>query len=212
LAALSKRWVGKEEQSFSKLKEAALPPGALKPKLENAIRRIELQVQKLDQTGYRFGERDKNIFDRVVDAYEKHDTKRAQIFANELAEIRKMEAMILHARLALEQIVLRLKTVTELGDVAVTLAPAIGVVQNIKRGMAAISPQAEKELTSIGDLLGAIVWDAGSIAGSTISFDTVNEDSQNILTEAATVAEQRMKTKFPELPPIKERVGEKLAP
>jgi len=212
LAALSKRWVGKEEQSFSKLKEAALPPGALKPKLENAIRRIELQVQKLDQTGYRFGERDKNIFDRVVDSYEKHDTKRAQIYANELAEIRKMEAMILHARLALEQIVLRLRTVTELGDVAMTLAPAIGVVQNIKRGMAAISPQAEKELTSIGDLLSGIVWDAGSITGSTISFDTVNEDSQNILTEAAAVAEQRMKTKFPELPAIKERVGEKLAP
>jgi len=212
LTALSKRWAGKHEQSFSRLKEAALPQGALKPKLENAIRRIELQVQKLDQTGYRFGERDKSIFDRVVDAYEKHDTKRAQIYANELAEIRKMETMILHARLALEQIVLRLRTVTELGDVAVTLAPAIGVVQNIKRGMAAVSPQAEKELTSIGDLLSTIVWDAGSITGSTISFDTVNEDSQNILTEAAAVAEERMKTKFPELPPIRERVGEKLPP
>jgi len=212
LTALSKRWAGKEEEPYSRLKGAELPPGALKPRLENAIRRIELQVQKLEQTGSRFGERDKSIFNRVVDAYEKHDTKRAYIYANELAEIRKMEVMILHARLALEQIVMRLKTVTELGDVAVTLAPVIGVVQNVKRGMAEISPQAEKELTSISDLLSGIVWDAGSIAGSTISFDTANEDSQKILVEASAVAEQRMKTKFPELPPIKEKVGEKLAP
>lgn len=212
MTALSKRWAGKEEEPYSRLKGAELPPGALKPRLENAIRRIELQVQKLEQTGSRFGERDKSIFNRVVDAYEKHDTKRAYIYANELAEIRKMEVMILHARLALEQIVMRLKTVTELGDVAVTLAPVIGVVQNVKRGMAEISPQAEKELTSISDLLSGIVWDAGSIAGSTISFDTANEDSQKILVEASAVAEQRMKTKFPELPPIKEKVGEKLAP
>jgi hypothetical protein len=34
-----------------------------------------------------------------------------------------------------------------------------------------------------------------------INFDTVNEDAQKILTEAATVAEQKVKDKFPELPP-----------
>jgi len=213
MASFSKRWDRQDEPSMStKIKEAINPPGALKPRLETAIRRIEVQVQKLDQTSNRFGERDKSIFNRVVDAYEKHDMTRAHIFANELAEIRKMEQMILNAKLALEQIVLRLKTVTELGDVAVTLGPVIGVVQNIKRGMAAISPEAEKELTSISDLLSGIVWDAGSIAGTTINFDTVNEDSQKILFEASAVAEQRMKTKFPELPSIDEKLGEKLKP
>jgi len=35
----------------------------------------------------------------------------------------------------------------------------------------------------------------------TLNFDTVNEDAQKILTEAATVAEQKIKEKFPELPP-----------
>lgn len=213
MASLSKRWEAKNEQPLSaKIKESVRSPGALKPRLENAIHKIDIQVQKLDQTSNRFSDRDKSIFTRVVDSYEKHDMMRAHVFANELAEIRKMEQMILHAKLALEQIVLRLKTVTELGDVAVTLAPVIGVVQNIKRGMSAISPEAEKELTDIGDLLSGIVWDAGSITGSSINFDSVNEDSQKILSEAAVIAEQRMKTKFPELPSIDEKVGEKLKP
>jgi len=213
MASLSKRWEAKNEQPLSaKIKESVRPQGALKPRLENAIHKIDIQVQKLDQTSNRFNDRDRSIFNRVVDAYEKHDMMRAHVFANELAEIRKMEQMIFHAKLALEQIVLRLKTVTELGDVAVALAPVIGVVQNIKRGMAAVSPEAEKELTDIGDLLSGIVWDAGSITGSSINFDTVNEDSQKILSEAAAIAEQRMKTKFPELPSIDEKVGEKLKP
>ena len=43
--------------------------------------------------------------------------QRVNVFANELAEIRKMEKMIVHARLALEQIVIRLRTVSELGNV-----------------------------------------------------------------------------------------------
>jgi len=157
-------------------------------------------------------ERDKSIFNRVVDAYEKHDTTRAHIFANELAEIRKMESMILQARLALDQIVLRLKTVTELGDIAVTLAPVIGVLQSIKHSMGGISPEATNEFTAIGDLLSGIVLDAGVISGSTINFDTVNEDSQKIIVEAAAVAEQRMKTRFPEIPAIDEKTGEKVRP
>ena len=35
----------------------------------------------------------------------------------------------------------------------------------------------------------------------TLNFDSVNEDASKILTEAATVAEQKIKDKFPDLPP-----------
>lgn len=35
----------------------------------------------------------------------------------------------------------------------------------------------------------------------TLNFDRVDEDASKILTEAATVAEQKIKDKFPELPP-----------
>jgi division protein CdvB (Snf7/Vps24/ESCRT-III family) len=125
---------------------------------------------------------------------------RANVFANELAEVRKMEKMIMHARLALEQIVLRLKTVSELGDVVSTLAPAVGVLRTVRTGMASIFPEAERELGQIGNLLNGIIIDAGQSTGLTINFENANEDAQKILTEAASVAEQRIKEKFPDLP------------
>ncbi len=198
----AKRWEEKEiNQPFTeRIKEAVRPPGPLKPRLDMAIRRIELQIQKLDQASERFSQRDKSIFARIVDAYTKHDMARANVFANELAEIRKMEKMIMHARLALEQIVLRLRTVTELGDVVSTLGPAISVLRAVQVGMANVFPEAEKELGQINNLLSGIIVEAGQSTGLSINFEAANEDAQKILSEAAAVAEQRIKDKLPELP------------
>jgi len=207
----AKRWEERELGApfATKVKETVRPPGPLKPRLDFAIRRIELQIQRLEQATDRFSERDKSIFARIVEAYTKHDMPRANVFANELAEIRKMERMIMHAGLALEQIVLRLKTVSELGDVVSTLAPAVGVLRGIRTGMAGIFPEAEKELGQIGTLLSGIIIDAGQSTGLTINFETANEDAQKILNEAATVAEQKIKEKFPELPAGMPAVEEK---
>jgi len=194
-----------------RVKEAIRPPGPLKPRLDVAVRGIEIQIQRLDKASDRFSERDKSIFARIVNAYSKHDMPRANVFANELAEIRKMEKMIMHARLALEQIVLRLKTVSELGDVVTTLAPAISVLRSVRNGMSTVFPEAERELGQIGNLLSGIVFDAGQSSGLSIDFESANEDAQKIMNEAATVAEQKIKDKFPELPAGLPSIGEAAA-
>jgi division protein CdvB (Snf7/Vps24/ESCRT-III family) len=200
----SKKWESRRDEQplTNRVKDAVRPPGPLKPRLDFAVRRIELQVQKLDQATERFSQRDKTIFARIVDAYTKHDTSRANVFANELAEIRKMERLIINARLALEQIVLRLRTVSELGDVVSTLGPAVSVLRSVKTGLVSVFPEAESELGEIGNMLSGIMIEAGQgSSGMTLSFDSVNEDAAKILTEASTVAEQRIKEKFPDLPP-----------
>ena len=199
----AKKWEAKrDDQPFTdRIKDTVKPPGPLKPRLDFAVRRIELQVQKLDQATDRFTQRDKAIFARIVDAYTKHDSARANVFANELAEVRKMERLIINARLALEQIVLRLRTVSELGDVVSTLGPAVGVLRSVRAGLVSVFPEAENELGEIGNMLSGIMIEAGQGSGMTLNFDAVNEDAQKILTEAATVAEQKIKDKFPELPP-----------
>ena len=198
----AKRWgEGVNDIPLSdRIKDAVHPPGPLKPRLDFAVKRMELQIQRLDKASDRFSERDKSIFAKIVNAYTKHDMARANVFANELAEIRKMEKMIMHARLALEQIVLRLSTVSELGDVVSTLAPAVSVLRSVKIGMATVFPEAERELGSIGNLLSGIIMDAGYNSGMNIDFQTAGEDAQKILTEAATVAEAKVKEKFPDLP------------
>lgn len=184
----------------SQVKKAIRSPGQLKPRLDHAVQRLDAQVQRLDQTSNRLSERDKSLFAKVVEAYSKHDQQHANAFANELTEIRKTEKTVMNARLALEQIVLRLKTVTELGDMVYTLGPVIGVLSSVKNAITGVLPDAGRELEQIGIELNGIIGEAGQTSGLTLDFAANSQEAQRILTEAASIAEERTKEKFPELP------------
>ena len=213
---LSEKFAGKWQEReaktpfYAKIKEAVRSPGPLKPRLNFAIKRIKLQVERLEKATDRFSERDKSLFARTVKAYSKRDMVRANVFANELAEMRKTEKMIVHTRLALEQIALRLSTVSEFGDVVSALAPTVGVLRGVRTGMAGVLPEAERELGQIGDLLNEIIIDTGQSTGLDVNFEAANEDAQNILKEAATIAEQKIKEELPEIPADVPTVREKV--
>lgn len=202
-----KKW---EESSEGGIKAAIRPTIPLKSKIELAIRRVEAQIQYLESTLNRLTDRDKYLFSKVVDAYSKHQIQRANVFANELAELRKMANFMMNSELALERVVLRLRTVTQLGNVMVTLAPATQVLQSVRTGIAGILPNAEKELGSVGMMLNDIIVEAGQTTGVTPDFEVASEDAMRILKEASAVAEQRMREKFPELPSLRqiEKAGE----
>ena len=200
-----KKWSRDEGTTFRRrVKEAIRPAGPLKPRIEQAVRQIQIQISKLEATANRLKERDTTLFNKVVASIQKHDMQHASIYANELAEIRKMYKMVNQAKVALEQIVLRLNTATELGDIVVTLAPAMAVIKSVKSGLVQVMPEAEREIGEISSLLSSILVDAGQIGGFTLNFEAANEDAERILAEASAVAEQKMKEKFPELPGLGE--------
>jgi division protein CdvB (Snf7/Vps24/ESCRT-III family) len=200
----AKKWESKREEgtSFtSAIRGTVQPQQPLKPRLDFATRKLDLQISKLDQANERFTQKDKALFAKLVDAYAKHDTAHANMYANELAEVRKMAKLTMNARLALDQVSLRIKTVTEFGDIVSTLGPAIGVLRSVSGGMCGVLPEAENELGEIGNMLSGLMFDAGASCGSSLNFDNVNEDASKILAEAATVAEQKVNANFPDLPP-----------
>lgn len=201
MSGFGKQWEGGDKQPLGKsIRETINPPGALKPRMEFAAKRVKTQVQRLEQESTRMGERDKTLFNKVVDAYQKHDTPHANIYANELAELRRMERVTLNAKLALDQITMRIEAISEMGDLAYTLLPVIGVMRDVMKGMASVNPQIAKEMGDISNILSGIVMDAGATSGMSLNFESANEDARKIAEEAAMVAEKRMKDTFPELP------------
>ena len=112
----ARRWEEGDKRSIRDILKPSVP---LRSKIELAIRRIEAQIQYLEGTLNRFSERDKYLFSKVVDAYSKNQIQRANVFANELAELRKMTNFMMNAQLALERVVLRLRTVSQLGNAVV---------------------------------------------------------------------------------------------
>ncbi len=199
----AKKWESRRnETSFvDTIRSTVSPPPPLKPRMDHAIRRLDLQIHRLDQTSERFTQKDKALFGKIVAAYETHDTAHANIYANELAEVRKMEKLVMNARLALDQVQLRLRTVTEFGDIVATLGPVIGVLRSVSGGLVGVIPEAENELGDIGNMLSGLMFEAGQSSGFSLNFNSVNEDTARILEEAATVAEQKVSANFPDLPP-----------
>ena len=199
----AKKWEStKKSTSFAdSLRGTVKPQQPLKPQLDFAIKKLDMQISRLDQANERFTQKDKSLFAKLVDAYAKHDTARANIYANELAEVRKMARLTMNARLALDQVSLRIKTVSEFGDIVSTLGPAIGVLRSVGVGMCGVLPEAENEMGEIGNLLSGLMFDAGTTCGSSLNFNNVNEDAAKILDEAAVVAEQKVSANFPDLPP-----------
>ena len=176
------------------------PPTPLKSQIEQANRQIRVLISQLDGTVSRIKQRDSTIFKNVVSSLAKHDTQHAAVYANELAEVRKMGKMVTQAQLAMEQISLRLGTITDLGEIANTLAPAVSVIRNMKEGLTSALPEADKEISEISSLLSSVLVDASTTSGISLNFDAANEDAQKVLEEASAVAEQRMRESFPEIP------------
>jgi division protein CdvB (Snf7/Vps24/ESCRT-III family) len=197
----AKKW---EEGDLRGLRAALKPSEPLKTKIEVAIRRVESQIQYLEGALNSLSERDRYLFSKIVEAYSKHQMQRARILANELAELRKMASFMMNAELALERVALRLKTVTQLGNVVSTLAPATRVLQSVQAGLGGLLPNAEREIGQIGLMLDDLIVEAGEVTGVTPNFEVASRDAQKILEEAALVAEQRMKEKFPDLPSLKD--------
>ncbi|MCC6013855.1 MAG: Snf7 family protein [Candidatus Verstraetearchaeota archaeon] len=194
------RWEAKEEK-------VSPPSGPLKPHIENAIRLIQAQAQRLEYASARLAEKDKILFSKIVDAFTKHDRQKAVIYANELAEIRKLEKKLLQVKLALETIALRLTTVRDFGDFLHVVTPAISIVKSIQPSVLQIVPEAEKGFASLSESLYSLITEAGASTGLNVSFEAANEEAMKILNDAANIAEQKIKEKLPELPEeVKEEV------
>ncbi len=210
MSEFAKKWDAPQGESLGdRIKSAVRPEGPLKPRIDQAIRQLQIQITKLDNTSNRLKEKDTQLFQKIVNYLQKHDTDHATVYANELAEIRKMYKMISQAKLALEQIVTRLSTVTDLGDVVVTLTPALAVIKSVRAGLMQVMPSAEGEITEISQLLSSILVDAGQLTGTSLNFEAANEDAEKILAEAGALAEAKMKEKLPDLSSIGLPEGEK---
>jgi division protein CdvB (Snf7/Vps24/ESCRT-III family) len=196
------RWTKPQGESVGhKLLEGIKPQAPLKPRIEEAQKKLHMQIARLDAISSRMQEKDKLIFKRVVLAMQSHDSSHAKVLSGELSQIRKMNKMLTSAKLALEQIQLRLNTMTELGDVVVTLSPAMSVIKGLQSGLSGMMPEADQSFGQISELLGNIMTDSGQIPNSEIAnFNTINEDTAQIMEEASAVVEMNMKNKFPDLP------------
>ncbi len=202
-----KKWNNnaQSESIRDKLREVTQSQTPLKPRIEEAQRKLQIQISKLDAISSKMQEKDKVIFNRIVNAMQNHDSHYAKVLSGELSQIRRTNKMVNSAKLAFEQIQLRLNTMTELCYVVVTLIPAMSVIKGIQSGLKTMLPEADQSFGQISELLGGIMSGSSQMAsssevlGAEVSSISLDEEAVDILQEATAIVEESTRGKFPDL-------------
>src|SRR5919205_1711859 len=202
MTGFDKSWINQNRANAGdKLKETLRPQGPLKPKIETAINKLQLQTSKLDTMITKLNERDASLFRRLVDAMQRHDVDTAKVLSNELAEVRKISRTLSQAKMALEQVSMRLSTIHDMGDAMVALGPALSSIKSLKPSLGRFVPGADGEINNVQSLLSSIMMDSLQGSGVGVEINTSGGvDIDQIMMEASAVAEQKVHDKFPPIP------------
>ena len=201
MTSFQKSWAQKEVKSMTeRIRDTVKPQGALKPRIQTAVNKLQVQTSKMDIMLTKLRERDQQLFDRIVTATQSHDTQTSRVLSSELAEVRKVQRVLGGARNSLEQVQLRLTTIHDLGDAMIAIGPAMSTMRDLKPTMSKFMPEADSELNSMTETLNVLMTDSLSGDSFEMQDSAMNEETNAILQEASAVAEQQTDERFPSIP------------
>jgi len=170
----------------------------LKPRIQNSLISLNKTVSTLDYKVKSLDEKDAKLFNRIVQAKKSHDLTTGRVLANELVEIRKNKKILNTMKVSLEQVNLRLSTVSDLGDAMASLGPIMATMNALKPSLGKIMPEVSREFESLFGILNESI--SGSFEGSFETDGVSSEETESILREAAAIAGNRVGEKFPSTP------------
>ena len=199
---ITKNWNGvKNSINLSqKFLNKIKPETALKNRISDAEKKLEYQISRLDQVHNKLKQNHDHLFKKIVEAKKIHNESRARTYAIELQEIKKIKNKIAGAKLAMEQIKLRLGTVSELGDIVVTLSPCMSLIKGLTPSISGLFPQINTTMQDLPNMFEDI------LAGSSLSAESMMQpyegsaDTEAILNEAQHALEGKTRTSIPEAP------------
>ncbi|MDH7556159.1 MAG: Snf7 family protein, partial [Candidatus Methanosuratincola sp.] len=130
---ISDKWQRQDKESAAdKVRDQIVPQPPMSERLDLAKRKLQEQIQHLERVSQRLSAKDKDLYEKMVKAYGDHDTQRAQLIANELAELRKIEQKTQYGKYALERAYTRIEMAKDFGDMVAALVPVGQVVKSVK--------------------------------------------------------------------------------
>ena len=211
---ISNSWNKTEGESISqKVMGKVKPDEPLKNRIDFAQKKLQSQITKLSGINEKLQVKHDKIFEKCVNAQRNNKPVYAQAYAGELAQVRKMKNMVSGAKLSMEQVKLRLDTVSELGDVVVTLSPCMSIIKGLSPSLSGIMPEANASMQDLSQILGDVM--SGSSVGMEDNFTATpetNSDTLAILEEAHNVIAGQTKSSIPEVPTeLRQQVAQKKA-
>ena len=183
-----------------KVLDKVKPETSLKNRITFAQKKLQLQITRLDETHKKLQQNHDRIFQKVVYAQKTGDESRAKAYALEVTQIRKVRNIVGESKLAMEQIQLRLNTVSELGDVVVTLSPCMSLIKGLAPSISGFLPEMNTTMNDLSNLFDGMISDSSLKTDSVFETNQDSPDAKAILEEVHAVLEGETKTNIPAPP------------
>ena len=181
------------------------PGGPLKPRLDAVKKKIQVQIDRLEELRSINRLKDTEIFTKLTDSLRDKNTQQLTLLSSELTRSRQLARVLLLSSVSLEKLIVKISSASDFGNLVMVLSPAMAVIKNLRSSIASCVPEMEGELGIISELLSGILVDAGQVGGFTINFEKANEQAVQFLGEVSEVVDRKMEEEFskvPELPVI----------
>jgi division protein CdvB (Snf7/Vps24/ESCRT-III family) len=162
----------------------------VKPKIASTIKEIELHRRELENLRVKLDQRRKSLFETTVKAMMAKDKSKASVYANEWAELRKVGKVVYASELALTQVVLRLESIVDVGEVMSHLAMAFKVLRKVNKTVQGLVPSLDQASDEINNALTETMAEMGNVSPS-ISLNVRTESGEELIEQARKLAEER---------------------
>jgi len=162
----------------------------VKPKITSTIKEIELHRKELENLRVKLEQRRKALFDTTVKALMSKDQSKANVYANEWSELRKVGKVVYASELALTQVVLRLESILDVGDVMFHMSMAFKVLRKVNKTVQGLVPSLDQASSDISSALTETMAGMENISPS-ISLNIQTESGEELVEQARKLAEER---------------------
>ena len=178
------------------------PGGPLKPRLDAVKKKIQVQIDRLEELRSINRLKDTEIFTKLTDSLKDKNTQQLTLLSSELTRSRQLARVLLLSSVSLEKLIVKISSASDFGNLVMVLSPAMAVIKNLRSSITSYVPEMEGELGIISELLSGILVDAGQVGGFTINFEKANEQAVQFLGEVSEVVDQKMEEEFPKVPEL----------
>ncbi|MBI3859183.1 MAG: Snf7 family protein [Thaumarchaeota archaeon] len=162
----------------------------VKPRIASTIKEIELHRRELENLRVKLEGRRKSLFETTVKAMMAKDKSKASVYANEWAELRKVGKVVYASELALTQVVLRLESIVDVGDVMAHMSMAFKVLRKVNKTVQGLVPSLDQASDEISNTLTETMAEMGNVSPS-INLNIQTESGEELVEQARKLAEQR---------------------
>ncbi|MDA4123849.1 MAG: hypothetical protein OK438_00160 [Thaumarchaeota archaeon] len=163
---------------------------SVKPKIASTIKEIELHRRELENLRVKLEQRRKSLFETTIKAMMAKDKSKASVYANEWAELRKVGKVVYASELALTQVVLRLESIVDVGDVMSHMSMAFKVLRRVNKTVQGLVPSLDQASDEINTALTETMAEMGNVSPS-ISLNIQTESGEELIEQARKLAEER---------------------